>query len=77
VERNIDLASAFAHDYSYGSLLFDQKDSANLIEEIVQKNAIKNGKNESLCRNDQIWQLYKSYHVGRAVKGVESEIVSF
>ena len=32
VERSIDLASIFAHDYCYGSLLFDQKDAANLIE---------------------------------------------
>lgn len=77
LERNIDLASVFAHDYSYGSLLFDMKDSANVIEETVQKYALKNGKTESLGRNDPIWQMYKSYHVGRAVKGVESEIGVF
>ncbi len=53
------------------------KDSANVIEETVQKYALKNGKNESLGRNDPIWQMYKSYHVGRAVKGVESEIGVF
>ena len=35
VERNIDLASIFAHDYTYGSMIYDLKDSSNVIEEIV------------------------------------------
>lgn len=53
------------------------ENSANLVEDTCQKFDLKNGKNESLGKNDSIWQMYKSYHVGRAVKGVEQEISVF
>lgn len=64
LDRSIDYASAFCHDYSYGHMLYELHQPEQQIEEAIEKFALKIGKNESLTRNDELWQTYKTYTCG-------------
>ena len=77
VERSLDYAGAFAHDLSFGYLLRELPNAQEQIEAAIKKFEAKVVENVQLTRNDDVWQLFKTYHCALASKGLEDEIRGF